>query len=656
MKKFVHGLLTIVLLLQFVMPQIVIAETLINGEELLSLKSATLDSASKKERAIVSLKVGAKTDDEQKAVIQVSSGLTLTPSSTKELVDAAGDVKGTYQITDNTVQLTINGGVNEELSLVAEGQVPEASSEQQVQFSLENTSQVVSLPEQWFVTEDTSLESTTKESSDPTETTSSSITETIPSSENEAVKDVSTRRDPVNIQDFYDELGLTEDFLTNMKLTYTDQDGNSVEKPTIDDLINFHFDFKLDEAVREKMQAGDYYEFDLPDSVKVTQNQTYPLNDAEGNHYADVTIGTDGKITIVFTDEIEHASDIEGNFHFTGEFDKDNIGGPGEIVIVPPGHEDIGETVTIKPNYTGDNIDKNGHFDKEHNPDKIIWNVDVNKALDTLENATVKENFPAGTTYESVKVYQVKVDFEGNVVEGSETLADPSTYTVDADGTVHFNETIDGAYRLEYTTKINEDAKPNEGGLASFQNQAILSSKGIKDATAEATVSTSYGEKIDKARGDYDSDNQTINWKIHYNYGEKDINNGSIIDTFQDEHMYLVDGTIKLYEVSFDQNGRPVRGRQLVEGQDYTLDTSSGHGFEIHFIGTVDTAVDVLYQTGYDGIVDDNTTITNAVKTETGEDDTSSGILNPQNVIKKLGQVDYTNHTVGWNVDVNLNH
>lgn len=656
MKKFVHGLLTIVLLLQFVMPQIVIAETLINGEELLSLKSATLDSVSKKERAIVSLKVGAKTDAERKAVIQVSSGLTLTPSSTKELVDAAGDVKGTYQIIDNTVQLTINGGVNEELSLVVEGQVSEVSSEKQVQFSLENTSQVVSLPEQWFITEDTSPESTTKESSDPTETTSSSITETISSSENEAVKDVSARRDPVNIQDFYDELGLTEDFLTNMKLTYTDQDGNPVEKPTIDDLINFHFDFKLDEAVREKMQAGDYYEFDLPDSVKVTRNQTYPLNDAEGNHYADVTIGTDGKITIVFTDEIEHASDIEGNFHFTGEFDKDNIDGPGEIVIVPPGHEDIGETVTIKPNYTGDNIDKNGHFDKEHNPDKIIWNVDVNKALDTLENATVKENFPDGTTYESVKVYQVKVDFEGNVVEGSETLADPSTYTVDPDGTVHFNETIDGAYRLEYTTKINEEAKPDEGGLTSFQNQAVLSSKGLEDATAEASVSTNYGMKIEKARGDYNSADQTINWKIHYNYGEKEVTNGSITDTFQDEHMFLVDGSVKLYEVSFDTNGQPVRGRELVEGEDYILDTSSEHGFQIKFIGTIDTAVDVLYQTGYDGIIDENTTIKNAVKTETGEGDSGTGILTPQNVIKKLGKVDYTNHTVGWNVDVNLNH
>lgn len=664
MKKFVHVLLTIVLLLQFVIPQIAIAETLISGEEGVSLKSVSLDPTSKKERAIISLTLDAKTAEEQKAVIQSSSGLTLMPSSSNELKDASGRVKGTYQIVDNAVQLSVAGEVDEELSLTIEGQVAEASSEKQVQFTLGNSSKVLNLPEGWFLTESTTTDSTINNSSASTETVSSTTTETSSSSETGGIKESKAaqeknstlRRDPVNIQNIYDDLGIADDFLTNMDLSYTDKDGNPVENPTIDDTIHFNFNFTLDETVRENMQAGDYYEFNLPDSVKVTQNQTYPLNDADGNHYADVTIGTDGKITIVFTDEIEHASDIEGDFHFTGEFDKDNIDGPGEIVIVPPGHEDIGETVTIKPNYSGDNIDKKGHFDKEQNPDKIIWNVDINKALDTLENAVVTENFPAGTVYESVVVYQVDVDFDGNVIEGSEKVADPSTYTVDADGTVHFTNKIDGAYRLEYTTRIDEDAKPDEGGLTSFQNQAVLSSKGIEDATAEATVSTSYGKKIDKARGDYDSDNQTINWKIHYNYGEKDINNGSIIDTFQDEHMFLVDGTIKLYEVSFDQNGRPVRGRQLVEGQDYTLDTSSGHGFEIHFIGTVDTAVDVLYQTGYDGIVDENTTITNAVKTETGEDDTSSGILNPQNVIKKLGQVDYTNHTVGWNLDVNLNH
>lgn len=657
MKKFTQALLTMLLILQVFVPQWAIAQTNTENDSI-QLDALSVAPESTKEAVQLKVKLTTATTKEKTATLTISSGVQLENTTTGTLEDSKKVQLGTYQVKDNAVQLTLSANSPATVTFTLKGKIPAGSKVKQVTGTLGGSVQTAVLPDSWFSeTTDSSVtqttDATTSQSSSSTTTTTDSTPATTETTT--AEKPAAPKRAPMNISDIYSDLNMKDDFLTSMNLSYTDQNGQVVTNPTIDDRINFQFNFALSEAVREKIEAGDYYTFTLPDTVTVSQNQTYPLTDKDGNHYADVTIDTDGKVTVTFTDEVKNASDITGDFHFTGEFNKDNIDGPGNVVIVPPGHEDLGGNVVIKPNYTGDNIDKKGHFDKEQNPDKIIWDVDINKALDTLENTSVTEQLPAGTTFDSVKVYKVTVDFDGNVVEGSETLVDPSEYTVDANGGVHFKNTIDEAYRLEYTTTIDEDTKPTAGGLASFTNHATLSSKDLPDASTEASVSTTYGKEISKSKGNYNANEQTIDWNLEYNYGEKVIKNGTITDTFQDPNMYLIDQSVELYEVTFATDGSPIRGKKLVEGVDYTL-TDKGNGLEIKFIGDVTTAVDVTYSTGYKGILDENVTINNAVVTESGEHDGDSGNLTPQNIIKKLGNVDYTNHTVAWSFDVNKNH
>ncbi|OJG49852.1 hypothetical protein RV06_GL002009 [Enterococcus haemoperoxidus] len=659
MKKIIHVFLTFLLLAQVIVPQIAIAETLLSDDEI-TIAEAMFDQNSQKQQATIQLKLTVKTTNQKQAVIQLSPAYTATDTGIKELKDTQQVSHGTYQVTGNQVHLSINENTDSELLIDIAGKVTEQALENHVTVRLGNQEQTVPFPENWQMLESVEESSTSTETQQlPIQTTSESTTaesqETNETSSSNSGQ-IAKRRAAIDIKELYKQAGLTDDFLTKMSLTFADKDGNPVSEPTINDHVKFAFEFELNEEIRAQMVAGDYYEFQMPNSIKVTQNQVFPLSDKEGNQYANVLINTDGSIKIIFTEEVKNASDIVGKFHFSGDFDKDNIDGPGEIVIVPPGHEDLGGSIVIKPNYTGDNIDKKGHFDKELNPSKIIWDVDVNKALDPLENATVIETFPTGTTYESVKVYQVDVDFDGQVVEGSQRVADPSTYTVDSNGTVSFKGLTSNAYRLEYTTSINEDFKPNDGGFISFKNHAALTAKGLEEATTEATVSAQYGKKIGKFKGNYDPIKQEFNWVIRYNYGEKVISNGSIKDTFQDSHMFLVDGSVDLYEMVSDQSGNLVRGRQLVEGVDYTLDSSAGNGFEIKFIGELKTAVDIDYTTGYDGILDENTVIKNDVVTENGENDGESGNLTPQNIIKKRGAMDYTNHTVAWSIDINKNN
>ena len=90
--------------------------------------------------------------------------------------------------------------------------------------------------------------------------------------------------------------------------------------------------------------------------------------------------------------------------------------------------------------------------------------MDINKSLDSIGGVVVKDTLPPGLSLESVKVYPVAVDLDGNVTSVNPTPVDPSEYTVDENGNVSFKNPINSAYRIVYETAINESVKPQNGG------------------------------------------------------------------------------------------------------------------------------------------------------------------------------------------------
>lgn len=628
MKRIFSLFAALLLVLQMILPQVVMAQATNDKKE---GNGVTLTDVVVKEGTSDYTIAGEAKNDTEDAIparITVSDNVALSVALDGIVLDADKQEIGKYELDGNVITFSIPAKMstvfNFQIKGVYDGKAGKATFSDGVHVISKDVGKADVVPKQ-----------------EPVVTP-------------DVVKTPVLKDGPRDLKDLFASLGYEDKeqtILTDMRVTYTNKDGEVVTEPTVDDKIHFAFDWSIPDDVGALVNAGDYYTFKLPDNVMVNQNMTIDLGE-----YGKAVVNKDGTVTITFTDAVKGSSDVHGTLHFEAGFDEHAIDGPGDTTIKVPGEENLPSTeVIIKPE-VGATIDKNGHFDKAKNPDRVIWNVDINKGLDTIENARVTEAFPDGLTFDSVKVYTVDVDLRGNVIPGSEKLV-TTGYTVDADGNVTFTNPIDGAYRLVYDTSIQDDKKPLDGGTIKFENRATLSGDGVDDVTASATVDASYGKVLAKSSTNYDPDKQVFEWTIKYNYGEKHIDKDDavLMDTFGSDKMVLLTNSVRLYNVTFDQNGKEVQGAPLVVGTDYEL-LETEKGFEIRFLHDVDGAVKIKYKTGIDGIITDDIDVSNSVDVSTGQHGGSTGTMYQQNLVKKLGAVDYDNKTVSWDIDVNKNH
>ncbi len=71
-----------------------------------------------------------------------------------------------------------------------------------------------------------------------------------------------------------------------------------------------------------------------------------------------------------------------------------------------------------------------------------------------------------------------------------------------------------------------------------------------------------------KTNGPFTTGNDQIyNWNIEYNYNEKNHKAGSFIEDTMSDAIELVNGSVKLYKITFDSNGKEIKGAQLKEGE-----------------------------------------------------------------------------------------
>ncbi|MBC1725131.1 collagen binding domain-containing protein [Listeria seeligeri] len=662
MKKFLYLLFVGLLVAQVFFPYLAKAD---NTEESASLDLTKVEQKEEqptKENQFtfnVAAHIKNGTTEPQKTSITVSKNVSLQLENEGAILDENKSIIGKYEINGNEIQFDIPAEVDTEISFEITTKYLETDSELEkdtveFQTATNQLSSEVTLYQEPKETEPPKVEEKepTKEPTtekEPTNKPEAKQPETKKSSENKAA----LADEPQNVKDIFTSLGYPEEdatILTGMELTFFDKDGNPVENPTVEDYIHFTFYWEIPNDVGDEIQAGDYYTVQLPNTIKVAQNQTISLAP-----YANVEISTNGTLTFVFTDEVKEHSNVHGTLEFDAELNPKNIDGPGEITIKIPFEDNIPPVdINVKPAVES-TIEKNGHFDKELNPDFIDWEVDINKSLDTIDRAVVTESFPPGTTYQSVEVYKVQVDLFGVVYPGSEQLV-TSGYTVDAAGNVTFTTPISDAYRLKYTTKINEDAKPEAGGSKTFENTATLNADGTQ-LPAKASVAGAYGKLLTKQSSNYDPATQTSDWTVKYNYGEKTISksDATIHDEFGDSRMKLVDGSVKATIITFDADGTEIPGAQLVEGTDYKIEMTA-NGFDIVFLHDINYAVKITYKTTVTGIIDDNVTIDNTVNTNSGESSNSSGGIIQQNVTKTVGDIDYDLKEVSWQIDVNKNH
>lgn len=443
---------------------------------------------------------------------------------------------------------------------------------------------------------------------------------------------------------------ITQNILTGV--TLTDKDGKPFDEDNpanTDDPANINFTWAIPEDLGATINAGDTYEFDLSSIFKMHNEVSGALGD-----YGTFTVDTNGHVVMTFNDQVKENSNVHGTLFVNTEFDEKEITGPVDQTITFPVNSDSPiVTVHFKPDVEK-TIEKKGSFDRGQNPSKVTWTVDVNKELAGVTDAKVTENWPSGINFNSVKVYKLDVDVQGNVTQGDELT---SGYSVDSNGNVTFDGTIQSAYRLVYQTTIDNSVKPDDGGTVNFDNVATFSGKDFPGIDAEASVTANYGKTVEKSKTSYDGDSQTFGWQINYNFGEKEIaqKDATITDNFNSADLQLVDG-LNVQKVDSFDGTTPKLGDNLKEGTDYTLEKTST-GFTIHFNDKVTSAYVITYQTKVkdDVVIDNPTDFKNDVTTGTGSNGGSGGQATQQNITKGYSNINYAAKTVNWNLTINKN-
>ncbi|MHC5216407.1 SpaA isopeptide-forming pilin-related protein [Enterococcus sp. LJL128] len=593
--------------------------------------------------------------------------------------NAAGEVIGTYQLQkdeqnqESVIQLIITNptlgetgfyleftGVyteneNQVLSIISEGQEP---------FQLNIPENLLEQPEASTTTSSSEANSSVAEET-KTETTEDTSVNQLPNE----MKAKDTRRAAVNVAELFSQLAPGENFVRSIDTAF------EPDPATIDSDIHFQLNFQLPPIIQDELQAGDYYELPLPAGIDVTSLQSGDLTDPDngnekyGEYQIDPVTNT-LKITFTQNTNGDFLPASAGQVNYTAHFDSQVITTPGTKTFHYPIESQIPPfTVVIHPKNT-DSISKSGNSDRAKNPSKITWNVDINKDLSTLKNASVTEAFPSQVTYQSVAIYPIQLNFDGTVASVGTMPLSSSDYSVDSAGNVTFLSDISSAYRLVYETTINDAAKPVNGGSLTVTNKATLKAEGLADTPASASVSLNYGKFLEKKMTAYHNVGQTYDWTVQYNYGQKDIPIGVPITDTYSGNMVLTSGNPNnltsgssdpvLYYVNFDKNGNPQKGNPVPENAYTIARDEANHTFSITFNDNVqkNQAVNIYYTTKVTDVVSDNgsTKITNNIS--------SNGITPPapitetpkqQTIIKNKPVVDRGPKVAHWTIDINKN-
>ncbi|MGO4270789.1 collagen binding domain-containing protein, partial [Paenibacillus sp. TAF58] len=402
---------------------------------------------------------------------------------------------------------------------------------------------------------------------------------------------------------------------------------------------------------------GDTFTFTLPQDFLLVSNVSGSLVSGTGDVGTFAANYLTHQVVMTFNANIG-SDDVHGTLTFNTKFDMTKITGSTiQTISVPIKGGTQVFNLNFKPNVAS-TIGKSG-VPQGFNAKNIDWTIDVNKKLESVQNAVVTDPIPIGlSTPVTVAVYDLDINLDGTVVQGA--LTDVSKYTINTAGgilTVQFNGgSIDKAYRIQYTTPVTDFDK------TSFLNKATFSGSNKTPVDASTTVTVQQGTALDKTSSDYNSSTQTIDWTIKYNYNERAIAQTSayLTDLFNDTQALvggIVPSSIKVYPVTLDNNGAETLGSALPVS-DYTVTAhpappSGKTGFKLQFNNAISTAYKLVYQTKAINRVEGPATISNTVTSGLGATDTATRGIDQVIIIKSVNSKDYQAKTVDWKIALN---
>ncbi|WP_379132733.1 collagen binding domain-containing protein [Paenibacillus sp. sgz500958] len=428
----------------------------------------------------------------------------------------------------------------------------------------------------------------------------------------------------------------------------------------LDSMVKLDFTYALPELPEggHKYGDGDIFTYQLPSQLLIdgtyTGNLAYDEFGAEGIGTYSVT--PDNKVTLTFNEHIEGLFNVGGTFRIQSTLSSTKMTGSTRQELLFPIQGNAANSIVLNFHpLGGTSIKKSGTPQpQQYNPERIDWVIDVNTALDTINNAVIKDNLPSGLELNetSIAVYGLDVNVNGTVAEQAALPADQYSTDGSADDklVLSFNESpLTKAYRVKFSTSItNSD-------LLSFANTAVLTGDGV-NKNNNVTVPVGRGKPLDKLAKAYDSASETTTWTIKFNYNEKNIAaDKAVLTDYFNMNQELKGTSFKVYRVTLNSDGTEGLST-LADPGDYTVteltDKADKHGFRLQFSHDISSAYRIEYQTQVIDRIYMDEKIRNEVtynnETKSAEQQLYQTILNKDRLT-----VDYAAKTVKWKIRIN---
>lgn len=497
----------------------------------------------------------------------------------------------------------------------------------------------------------------------------------------DVISSASVQRAPRINQDIrtYLESTAYTTIVDSFNLTFKDADGNDVDPNDLpaETYFDFSLDYNIPNEILPMIHEGDYYIIQMDNALQLLPGTPtdFPINGmgASGPFEAGTAYlveDEDGGVSIklVFHEPPAGVTNVSGGIHFTGILDTSQFENPGDNEVGLPSEEDVEKfPIFVKPD-TENSIDKDGYFDNSESPEKVTWEVNANKTMDTHQSLTITDNLPSGLDFDGVTVYKAQVDMQGNMVGDESTweVLGPADYTLtfDSNGNpvVTFLNEVNYPVHLVYETTINPRPSDGNGGTIEFLNEVTMSSDEIpEELSAESSLTAKYANRLVKDinsgynengfEGGYNPDTQSFMWKIKYNYDRNTIPSGQVLtDTIT--NMNLTPGSVVIKRVNYDENG-DIYETDLPAGF-YTVDELT-NGFKITFNEEFNFPVNIYYETDFDGIIDNPEVVTNLI-TDGSHNSGGDYELEQQGLVKTVKDVDHSENIITWEIVINKNN
>ena len=470
------------------------------------------------------------------------------------------------------------------------------------------------------------------------------------SDEDELLKNKVNVSKRVGLQSVSKQMQIQENLLTDAKLIFEDQEGNSVERPDINSLISINYKWAIPNG--HNYNGGDEFHFKVPEELVIYEKIDRLEMKFNQSIIGYFSVDESGNASIEFTDFIKQYSNIQGTLQVWTQLDKQTVITEEKEVVITPieGKDTISIPIQYIPN--GPNVSKKGEPNRSYNAETIQWTVDFNMDLDDVKQAKLLDPIQEGQALkkDSIKLYRVDTKLNGETSLGQ--LLDENHYTIGqtADGqdfTIEFKDDVHLAYRLMYETDItNQDQ-------SAFRNKASLVSADKVISSAEGTVNVTRGSPLNKKAAHYDPVTQTITWEIRYNYNEKKLaQKDALIEDFFNGTQALISDSIQVKEVTIDENGKE-SGTKAFE--DYVVQPQKKdeqNGFTLQFNQDIQSAYLITYQTKATERIFEAEDIINTV-TAGKESEQGKQRIDQQILTKNHGTPNYKNKTIPWRITFN---